>query len=70
MKIGDLVRYKNVWRRIDGNLVTKKCTGIIIETGIYAGNKDLKVMWGRLGFDTERSDVLEVVSESRRSCEA
>ena len=65
MKIGDLVRYKNVWRRLDGNLVTKKCTGIIIETGIYTGNKDLKVMWSQLGFDTESSDVLEVISESR-----
>ena len=65
MKVGDLVRYKIAWRRMDGNLVTKECTGIIIETGIYAGNKDLKVMWSRVGFDTESSEVLEVVSESR-----
>ena len=67
MKVGDLVRYKIAWRRMDGNLVTKECTGIIIETGIYAGNKDLKVMWSRVGFDTESSEVLEVVSESRGS---
>ena len=65
MKVGDLVAYKNVWRRFDGNLVTKKHTGIIIETGIYTGNKDLKVMWSRVGFDTESSEVLEVISESR-----
>ena len=40
-----------------------KTEGIVIETGKYTGNKDVKIMWSETGIDTERSDALVVVNE-------
>jgi hypothetical protein len=61
MKVGDLV----TWAWGDG-----KERGVIIETGVYAGNKDIKVYWVSGHADnsvvmTEKSKELEVISESR-----
>tara|TARA_E500000331_G_C17048731_1_gene622964 strand:- start:483 stop:650 length:168 start_codon:yes stop_codon:yes gene_type:complete len=36
MKIGDLVRPKKLWI---------EAIGIVIETGIYTGRQDVKIMW-------------------------
>ena len=53
MKIGDLVRRKRVW--IMG-------VGIVIEKGVYAGNRNVKIMWGEGEVFTSSSESLEVVS--------
>ena len=65
MKVGDLVKYKNLHGHVvEGKFISKDWRGIIIETGVYAGNKDVKVMWQH-GIDTESSSSIEVISESR-----
>jgi hypothetical protein len=41
MKIGDLVTYNSEQRWAEGlNIV-----GLVIDVGVFAGNKDVKVMW-------------------------
>ena len=56
MKVGDLVRPKRRWI---------ETVGIVLETGVYTGNKEVKVMWedGKISMST--IDYLEVISESR-----
>ena len=56
MKVGDLV----TWTWGDG-----KELGIVIEVGMYVGNKDAKVFWEGSEVMTEKSKELKVVSESR-----
>ena len=56
MKVGDLVRFQKVW------IVA---TGIVVETGLFSGNRDIKVMWDDGTIFTERSSSLEVINESR-----
>jgi hypothetical protein len=56
MKVGDLV----TWTWGDG-----KERGIVIEVGMYAGNKDTKVFWSDSEVMTEKSKELKVVNESR-----
>ena len=58
MKVGDLVKFKS-------KFLFRADTGIIIETGAYAGNKDVKVYWNGEGIDIEYSDILEVLNGSR-----
>ena len=58
MKVGDLVKFKSTFLFGSG-------LGIIIETGAYAGNKDVKVFWNGEGINIEYSDILEVLNESR-----
>jgi 3-methyladenine DNA glycosylase Mpg len=66
MKVGDLVKYKNLHGHVVyGKFVSKSWTGIIVETGAYTGNKDLVVMWHHGATATESRDSLEVVNESR-----
>ena len=66
MQVGDLVKYKNLHGHVvDGKFISKGWTGIIIETGVFAGNKDIKVMWDKMGINTEDSNSLEVISASR-----
>ena len=54
MKVGDLV----TWAWGDG-----KETGVVIETGTYTGNKDIKVFWYDSEVMTEKSKELEVINE-------
>jgi len=56
VNVGDLV----TWSWSDG-----KEQGIVIEVGMYAGNKDTKVFWSDSEVMTEKSKELKVVSESR-----
>ena len=64
MKVGDLVKYKNLHGHVvEGKFISKGWMGIVIETGKYTGNKDVKIMWSETGIDTERSDALVVVNE-------
>ncbi len=54
MKVGDLV----TWAWGDG-----KETGIVIEIGVYTGNKNTKVYWYDSEVMTEKSKELEVINE-------
>jgi len=58
MKVGDLVKFKSHF--LFGSFI-----GIIIETGAYTGNKDVKVFWNGESINIEYSKVLEVLNESR-----
>jgi hypothetical protein len=58
MQVGDLVKFKSI----------AFCSiGIIIETGAYVGNKDVKVFWDGKDTYTEYSGVLEVISENNNN---
>ena len=59
MKPGDLVFRSNEDDSHSSDI------GIIIETGIFAGNKDVKVFWRESNIRTEKSEDLEVLNESR-----
>jgi hypothetical protein len=66
MKVGDLVKYKNLHGHvIYGKFVSKSWTGIIVENGVYVGNKNLIVLWDHGNTDTESMDSLEVINEDR-----
>jgi len=54
MKVGDLIKCPN--RR-------PVRQGIIIETGVYAGRKDIRVLWNNGDIWTEWSKDMEVISE-------
>ena len=58
MKVGDLVKFKSSFLFGSG-------IGIIIETGAYTGNKDVKVFWNGENINIEYSKVLEVINETR-----
>ena len=64
LKVGDLVKYRPT------RPFAKDCEdiylGLVVETGVYTGRKDIKVFWpARKEAATEFSKNLEVVSESR-----
>ena len=66
MKVGDLVMFESdvpeSQRFWTGEYVR---TGIVVEVGIYAGRKDVKILWSGGYTNTYRSTHLEVISESR-----
>ena len=60
MKAGDLVRYRPTTDYEDIYL------GLVLETGVYVGRKNIKVFWPALNETaTEFSKHLEVICESR-----
>jgi hypothetical protein len=58
MQVGDLVKFKSS---------AYSSIGLIIETGVYVGNKDVKVCWDGKDTYTEYSGVLEVISENNNN---
>ena len=58
MKLGDLVTVSSSLKS------RERVFGIVVETGKYAGNMDIKIMWPDIGITTERSDMMEVVNEA------
>ena len=60
MKVGDLVKFKSSRSR---------SIGLVIETGVYVGNTDVKIYWDGKSTYTEYSKTLEAISESRRFSE-
>jgi len=66
MKVGDLVKFESdvpeSQRFCTGEYVR---TGIVVEVGIYAGRKDVKILWSGGYRNTHRSTHLEVINESR-----
>ena len=61
MKRGDLVKFKS------SSSLSPVYIGLVIETGVYVGNTDVKVCWGGrpTAVYTEYSRTLEVISETR-----
>ena len=62
MKVGDLVKYnaEQKWA------YPEKLTGLVLETGVYVGRKDVKILWNHEGQTyraTEKSRELEGISE-------
>ena len=67
MKVGDVVKYKNLHGHCSGGkFISKTWIGLVVETGIYAGNCDLLIMWNETGLCPEKRRSLEVISENRR----
>lgn len=58
MKVGDIIQFKFKGFK-------KDLSGIIIETGVYTGNKDILVMWQDGEIFTEKSKFVKVVNETR-----
>jgi len=62
VKVGDLVTYmfqRTRWRK--GQSVS---VGLIVETGKFSGNRDVKVLWkGETKPDTEASHFLTLVED-------
>ena len=54
MKVGDVIRPKLVWI---------EAIGLVIETGVYTGNADVKIMWESGEIFAAISNKLEVISE-------
>ena len=63
MKVGDLVTYQfQAFRWRKGLSVD---VGLIVETGKYAGNADVKVLWkGKTEPQTDTSQHLRLVDDS------
>ena len=65
MKVGDLVKYKNLHGHVvDGKFISKDWVGIVVEVGGYPGHKNIRVMW-KHGLELENSSGLEVISENK-----
>ena len=68
MKVGDLVKFKSSASKGGRSL----SIGLVIETGVYVGNTDVKICWfgtkfnGR-GIYNEYSKTLEVISENNNN---
>ena len=70
MNIGDLVKVKDIDYSptvglFEYNIKAGKYdgwVGMIIEVGVYAGRKDVKVMWQDGSIQTDKSRRLEVIS--------
>ena len=60
MKVGDLIKFKSSASK-GGRSIS---IGLVIETGIYVGNKDVKVCWHGKDIRTEYSGILEVINEN------
>ena len=64
MKIGNLVKYKNLHGHCEGGKFTSKAwIGLVVETGIYTGNCNLLVLWNETALCPEKSSALEVINE-------
>ena len=61
MKVGDLVKYNATC----SNKHTTNPIMLVIETGVYTGRCDVKVVWGDGKTTTMKSSLLELVNESR-----
>jgi hypothetical protein len=60
MKVGDMVKYNSSC----STNTTSNPIMLVLETGIYAGGCDIKVMWGTKEATTH-SSLLEVINEDR-----
>ena len=60
MKVGDLVIYDTYTEKWAVGL---NLHGIIIESGVYVGRKDVKGMWQDGHIGTEKSPRLKVISD-------
>ena len=61
MEVGDLIKFKSSASKGGRSL----SIGLVIETGVYVGNTDVKICWDGKGIYTEYSKTLEVINEAR-----
>ena len=61
MQVGDLIKFKSSASKGGRSL----SIGLVIETGVYVGNTDVKICWDGKGIYTEYSKTLEVINEAR-----
>ena len=57
MKVGDVIQYTGFKKKV--------LTGIIIETGVYAGNRDILVMWEDGEIFTEERRHMEAIRDAK-----
>jgi hypothetical protein len=62
MKVGDLVKYDT---RTQKWAVGLGLVGLVVETGVYVGRKDVKILWNGGETSTQKSSRLEVINEGR-----
>jgi hypothetical protein len=63
MKVGDLVTY--VFQRTRWHKGLSVSVGLVVETGKFTGNRDVKVLWtNRAEPNTEASQSLSLVDDS------
>ena len=61
MKVGDLVKYKNLHGHVvAGKFISKKWTGLV--TKVTPGDLDVEVLWCGAKKSVERKSALEVIS--------
>ena len=62
MKVGDLVKYKNLHGHVRlGKFTSKSWVGIVIERGKYTGNNDALVLWSDGEQEAVNSGALQVI---------
>ena len=59
MKVGDLVRYNTDNEKWAVGL---RLVGLVVETGVYVGRKDVKILWNGGETSTQKSSRLEVIN--------
>ena len=52
MKVGDLVHHR----------AARSCIGLIIEVGVYTGNRDTKILWANGHIETTKSKHWTLIS--------
>ena len=57
MKAGDIIQYTGFKK--------KTLTGIVIETGVYAGNRDILVMWEDGAIFPEERRHMEAIRDTK-----
>ena len=58
MKVGDLVKYDT---RTQKWAVGLGLVGLVVETGVYVGRKDVKILWSHGETSTQKSSRLVVI---------
>ena len=64
MKLGDYVKEKNTWSHMNPWMSDLDRRGLIVETGKYVGNRDVRVMWQDGSIEIDSTKRLEVISEA------
>ncbi len=62
MKVGDLVKKKS-YMTVSRSAANSNEIAIVVETGIYVGNRDIMVLWNDGTKSTQISKTMEVVSD-------
>jgi len=62
VKVGDLVKYKNLHGHVRlGTFTSKSWIGVVIECGKYTGNNDTIVWWNHGEQEVVKREALKVI---------